>query len=43
MVRVNEIPALKLLEERGTEHSAHHWDVVVLEYFGEKKEQERDV
>ena len=41
--RVNEITALKLVKERGTEHSACRWDMVVLEYFREKKEWERNV
>lgn len=43
LLRVNEITALKLIKERGTEHSARQLDMVVLEYFREKKEQERDV
>lgn len=40
MLRVNESTALKLIKERGTEHSAHQWDMMLLEYFREKKERE---
>lgn len=40
LLRVNESTALKLIEERGTEHSAHQWDMVLLEYFREKKERD---
>lgn len=40
LLRVNESTALKLIKERGTEHSAHQWDMMLLEYFREKKERE---
>lgn len=42
MLRVNASTALKLIKERGTEHSAQQWGMGLLEYLREQKEQERD-